>query len=189
MKNKLNLLANLALIIGIGLACSSGNQQEEANKMVAEANKKLEEARELATKTDARASKLFSAPIQSANQLADYKEKMKDEAKNISDDYDKVATMLKEVSKKFDDASHLNVTDKYKEYAKLKSDEFAKRAEAIGIHKGNTQAFVEITEPKQMVAKFDENNKKSGALMKEAEELGTKAKKMEEDNKDLFKQI
>lgn len=189
MKNKFSLLMVLALTIGIGLACGGGNQQAEANKIVEEANKKLEEAKELMTKTDARGAKLFSTPIKTVEQLNEYKEKMKGEAKSISEDYEKVSNMLKEISKKFDEASRLNVTEKYKEYAKIKSDEFAKRAEAIGIHKGNTQAFVEITEPKQMFAKFEENNKKSAGFMKEAEELGAKAKKMEEENKDLFKQV
>ena len=188
MKNKLNLLITLALIIGIGLACSGGNQQAEANKLVDEANKKLEEAKDLLAKTDARATKLFSEPLKTVQQLNDYKAKTKGEAKSIADDYEKVAGILKEVSKKFDDASRLNTTDKYKEYAKVKSDEFAKRAEAMNIHKGNAQAFAEITEPKEMFSKFTENNTKSAALMKEADELGAKAKKMEEDNKDLFKQ-
>lgn len=188
MKNKFNLLAVLAIVFGIGLACSGsiGNQQAEANKLVDEANKKLEEARSLMVKTDQRSQQLFGAKINTVAELNAYKDKMKGEAKEIADDYEKVSTMLKDVSKKFDDASRMNVSDKYKEYAKLKSDEFVKRAEGINIHKGNAQAFVEISEPKQMFAKFDENNKKSADLMKEADAMGEKAKKMEEENKDIF---
>lgn len=189
MKNKLNLLVILAFIIGIGLACSGGNQQEEANKIIDEANKKLEEAKALMAKTDARSTTLFSAQVQTVAQLNDYKVKMKDEAKSVADDYEKVSNMLKEVSKKFDDVSRMNLVDKYKEYAKFKADEFSKRSEAINIHKGNAQAFVEISEPKEMFSKFNENNKKSDALMKEADELGAKAKKIEEDNKDIFRKI
>lgn len=189
MKNKFNFFVILTLMISFGLACSGGNQQAEANKIVEEANKKIEESRELMTKTDVRAVKLFSANVQTTTQMAEYKAKMKDEAKSIADDFEKVVQMLKEVSKKFEDASKLNVVDKYKEYAKLKSDEFAKRAEAISAHKGNSQAFIDINDPKEMFGKFDENNKKSEGFMKEAEDLSAKAKKMEEENKDLFKQI
>ncbi|MBX7169990.1 MAG: hypothetical protein K1X72_03460 [Pyrinomonadaceae bacterium] len=189
MKNKLNLLVILALIIGIGLACGGGNQQEEANKVVDEANKKLEEAKELMAKTDARSTTLFSVPVQTVAQLNDYKAKMKGEAKSIADDYEKVSNMLKDVSKKFDDISRMNLVDKYKEYAKIKADEFAKRSEAINIHKGNAQAFVEISEPKEMFSKFNENNKKSDSLMKEADDLSSKAKKIEEENKDIFRKL
>jgi hypothetical protein len=188
MKNKLNLLIVLTLIIGIGLACSGGNQQAEANKLVDEANKQLEDAKSLMTKTEKRSEELFGADIKTVAQMTAYKEKMKGEAKEISDDYEKVSTMLKEISKKYDDASRLNVSDKYKEYSKIKSDEFAKRAEAINIHKGNAQAFVEIADAKQMTAKFDENNKKSQAIYKEADDLADKAKKIETENKDIFKE-
>ena len=102
-------------------------------------------------------------------------------------DYEKVADNLKDIAKQYDDISRLKVDDKYKEYAKLKSDEYAKRAEAVGVRKGNAQAFMEITDPKIMMSKFDENNAKSDKLFKDAEDMGAKAKKMEEDNKDLFK--
>lgn len=189
MKNKLNLLAILTLIIGIGLACSGsiGNQQSEANKLVDEANKKLEEARTLMTKTDERSQELFSANLQTVRDLNNYKSKMKNEAKEIADNYEKVAETLKDISKKYDEASRLNVSEKYKEYTKIKSEEFIKRAEAISIHKGNALAFVEISEPKQMVEKFEENNKKSAAMFKEAEEMSEKAKKIETENKEIFK--
>lgn len=189
MKNKLNLLIMLSLIIGIGLACSGsiGNQQADANKLVDEANKQLEEARTLMTKTDERSQELFGAKLNTVGELKAYKEKMKNEAKEITENYEKVAETLKEISKKYDEASRLNVSEKYKEYTKIKSEEFIKRAEAIKIHKGNAQAFVEISEPKQMFEKFEENNKKSAAMFKEAEEMSEKAKKIETENKEIFK--
>jgi hypothetical protein len=187
MQNKFNLAAVLLVVLTVGIACSGGNQQAEANKIIDEANKKLEDARALMVKTEERNQKLFGADVKTVGQLAAYKERMKDEAKSIADDYEKVASELKEISKKYDEVSRLNVSDKYKEYSKIKSDEFAKRAEAINIHKGNAQAFIEITEPKQMLAKFEENNKKSESIYKDADDLAAKAKKIEEENKDLFK--
>jgi hypothetical protein len=47
---------------------------------------------------------------------------------------------------------------------------------------------MEIDDPRTMMTKFDENNSKSDRLFKDAEDMGAKAKKMEEENKDLFKQ-
>ncbi len=188
MKNKFNLLIITALLLSGGLACSGGgDQQGEANKLVDEANKQLEDAKTLMEKAEAHSQKLFGVDIKTVGELAAYKEKMKGEAKDLADDYEKVSEILKDVSKKYDDASRLNVGEKYKEYAKIKSDEFAKRAESVGIHKGNALAFAEVSNPKDMTNRFNENNKKSQKLMDEAGELGDKAKKIEDENKEIFK--
>ncbi len=186
--NTLNTLLMLATAFVLIIGCSGGNQQAEANKIVDTANKKLDETKELYSKTEARNSTLFSANIQTVQQLFSYKAKMGGEAKSIVADYEKVAENLKDIAKQYDEISRLKVDDKYKEYAKLKSDEFAKRAEAVGVRKGNALAFAEIDNPKTMTEKFGENNTKSDKLFKDAEDIAGKAKKIEEDNKEIFKQ-
>lgn len=188
--NKLNILIVLIITVFIALACSgSSNQQAEANKIVAEANKKLEEARSLMVKTDARNKALFGADIQTNSQLQAYQQKMGSEAKEIISDYEKVAEVLKDISKKYDDVSRMNVSEKYKEYTKIKSEEFALRSDAVATAKGNAQAFTDIDDPKTMLSKFKENNEKSAKLFKDADELGAKAKKIEDENKDIFKEV
>ena len=189
-QNKINAIFIAVIALAIGLACSgsAGNQQAEANKIVDQANKKLDDAKTLYEKTETRNTALFSQNIQTLQQLFAYKAKMGGEAKSIVGDYEKVVEMLKDVSKQYDDISRMNLNEKYKDYAKLKSDEFAKRAEAVDIRKGNAQAFTEIDDPRTMTAKFDENNAKSDRLFKDAEDMGAKAKKMEDENKDIFKQ-
>jgi hypothetical protein len=188
-KNKLNAILAIVITTFVALACSGGNEQAEANKIVAEANKKLEEAKTLMDKTGTRNKTLFSANIQTNAQLQAYKDRMSGEAKEIVADFEKVSESLKDISKKYDDVSRMKVSDKYKEYTKIKSEEFAKRAEAVSVSKGNAQAFAEIDDAKTMLAKFNENNEKSGKLFKEADELAAKAKKIEEENQDLFKEV
>ncbi len=189
-QNKLNVIFILIISIALGLACSgSEDQTVEANKVVDLANQKLEEAKDLYAKTELRNANLFSANVQTVQQLQAYKASKSNEAKSIVGDYEKVAEMLKDVSKQYDDISRMNLNEKYKDYAKLKSDEFAKRTEAVTIRKGNAQAFMDIDDPRTMTGKFDENNSKSDRLFKDAEDMGERAKKMEEENKDLFKQV
>ncbi len=188
MKNKFNAALIITITVLIALGCSGSNQQTEANKIVDAANKKLDDTKELYSKTEARNSTLFGANIQTVPQLRYYQSKMTGEAKLIVSDYEKVADNLKDIARQYDDISRLNVADKYKEYAKLKSDEFAKRSEAVGIRKGNAQAFAEIDDPRILIKKFAENNDKSDKLFKDAEDIASKAKKIEDDNKDLFKQ-
>ncbi len=190
-RNKLNAIFIAVIALALGLACSGGSggsQQTEANKLVDQTNAKLEEAKTLMAKTEARNTALFSANIQTVQQLQIYKMRMSDEAKEVVGDYEKVSEMLKDVSRQYDNISRMDLDAKYKDYAKLKSDEFAKRADAVNIRKGNAQAFMEIDDPKTMTAKFDENNSKSDRLFKDAEDMGVKAKKIEEENKDLFRQ-
>jgi hypothetical protein len=187
-QNKLNAIFIALVAIIIGLACSGTEQTADANKVVGEANKKLDEAKELYARTETRNTNLFNAQVKTISQLQYYKASKSSEAKSIVSDYEKVSEMLKDVSRQYDDISRMNLSEKYKDYAKLKSDEYAKRAEAVGIRKGNAQAFMEIDDPRTMMTKFDENNSKSDRLFKDAEEMGAKAKKMEEENKDIFKQ-
>ena len=99
--------------------------------------------------------------VQNDRQLQSYKFLKSDEAKSIVADYERTSEMLKDISKQYDDISRMNLNEKYKDYAKLKSDEFVKRAEAVNIRKGNAQAFAEIDDAKTMLAKFAENNTKS----------------------------
>src|SRR5262249_10239582 len=131
---------------------------------------------------------LFSAKIRTRQELDDYKAQKSSEAKSIVGDYEKLAGMLKDISRQYDDVSRMNLDEKYKDYARLKSDEFTKRAEAIAVRKGNAQAFAEIDNPDTMLAKFDENNSKSDRLFKDAEDIASKAKKMEDENKEIFRQ-
>jgi len=190
LNNKLNTLVILfaAFTFVIGCSCSGGKQQAEANKIVDSGNKKLEETKDAISEVEARDTSLFSANIQTVNQLRGYKVIASTEAKSIVAEYERITDSLKDIAKQYDEISRLNVDEKYKEYAKLKSDEFAKRAEAVGVRKGNAQAFAEIDDPRILLAKFDENNTKSDRLFKDAEDIAGKAKKIEENNKEIFKQ-
>jgi hypothetical protein len=187
-QNKLNAIFIVIVAIAIGLACSGEKQTVEANKRVDEANKKLDEAKDLYGKTETRNKNLFSVNVRTVAQLQYYKANKSSEAKSIVGDYEKVSEMLKDISRQYDDISRMDLDEKYKDYAKLKSDEYAKRAEAVNVRKGNAQAFAEIDDPDTMLTKFDENNAKSDRLFKDAEDIGAKAKKIEEENKDIFKQ-
>jgi hypothetical protein len=187
-QNKLNAIFTIIVMLAVGLACGGAAQTEEANRIVDRANKKLDAAKELYAATETRNTKLFDVNVKTLPQLQYYKASKRDEAKSIVADYEKVSEMLKDVAREYDDISRMNLSEKYRDYARLKSDEYAKRAEAVAIRKGNAEAFLEIDDPRTMMTKFDENNAKSDRLFKDAEDIGAKAKKMEEEHKDLFRE-
>ena len=187
-QNKFNAICIIIVAAFLALACSGAAQNEEAKKTVDQANKKLDEAKQLYAAAETRNTKLFDVNINTIAQLQDYKANKSGEAKSIVADYEKVSAMLKDVSRQYDDISRMNLSEKYKDYAKLKSDEYAIRAEAVAVRKGNAQAFLEIDDPSAMMTKFDENNSKSDRLFKDAEDTAAKARKIEEENKDLFRE-
>ena len=168
---------------------------DEARNIAAEADLEAQNGikaqkviKDLYEKTEKRNKELFSVNVQNDRQLQAYKFLKSDEAKSIVAEYERASEMLKDISKQYDDISRMNLNEKYKDYAKLKSDEFVKRAEAVNIRKGNAQAFAEIDDAKTMLAKFDENNTKSDKLFKDAEDIATKAKKIEDENKEIFRE-
>ncbi len=91
--------------------------------------------------TEACNKELFSANVRTVQQLQYCKANKSSEAKSIVSDYEKTSEMLNDISKQYDDFSRMELSEKYKDYAKLKSDEFAERAEAVNIHKCNVQAW------------------------------------------------
>jgi len=175
----------IAVFIGNALACGI-NQQAEANKLFGEANQLIVKTNILITKTEEKNQKLFDADVQTVEELAAYKIKMKDEAQGIIENYTRISEMLKEIATKFDQTAKMNVPEIYKEYAATKSAEFAKRAEAFTVRKGNAQVFIETDLPKQMTDKFDENNSRFEKLIKEAAEFGEAATHIENENRDIF---
>ena len=189
MKNyghKINLLLALTVLLTIALACG-GNQVEDANKLVADANKSIDEAKELITTTEVKNTKLFSERIDTFAEFTIYRNKSANDAKTLIEDFGKISDKLTDASKKFGEAGKLKVADKFKEYLDLKSKEFAKRAEAVSNRKGNPQAFLDSTNPNDLPKIFDANNTKSKSILDEAEEISKKADKIKEENKEIFK--
>ena len=184
--HKLNLLLALTVLLTIALACG-GNQVEDANKLVADANKSIDEAKELIATTEVKNTKLFSERIDTVAEFTIYRNKSANDAKTLIEDFGKISDKLTDASKKFGEAGKLKVADKFKEYLDLKSKEFAKRAEAVSNRKGNPQAFLDSTNPNDLPKIFDANNTKSKSILDEAEEIGKKADKIKDENKEIFK--
>lgn len=185
-QNSINIALSILLLAVAALACG-GYQTAEADKLVDDANKSVDAAKEMVIKTEARNTKLFSVDIKTVAQLQYYKAQMKDEAQDIAADFAKAAELATEAGKKFSAAAKLNLPDKYKEYLDLKAQEFARRAEALNVRKGNAQAFVDYTDIAVMNKRFNENNSKSEKLYGDADELAKKAEKLHDDNKEIFK--
>jgi hypothetical protein len=170
----------IAVLWACGSTGTSSGDLDKANKLVDEGNaavdsvkKVFEEAdskKELMMHTDRR--RVAEARVHAAEAIAAY---------------DKAAEKCKEAASKFDEASRLQVSDKFKQYLILKTKEFNKRAELMEAGKGTPQALIESTNWSSFANRANSNQTKIDSLLKEAQDLGAQADKIQKENPDIFK--
>ena len=183
-KNKLNLLISLLLITALVLACNS-YETEKANKLVDEANKSITEGNDAFKDANEKSDKMIDAEasITSESQV----EGVKGQAKDVVAAYEKASKGYSTASSKFDEASKLNVQEKFKEYLQTKSQAMKKLSEMCDAAKGIGQAMIDSKKREEFREKVKSANEKVDQINKEAKDLESKANKIMEENKDMFK--
>ena len=179
-KNLSSFLALLILIAAV-LACSSGgNETDKANKLVNEGNAAVNEAKGHITEAEQMKEKMLKTDV---SQMAEARSTAKDAVAA----YQKAEDKCKEAAAKYDEASRLKLSDKFKEYLALKVKEYNKRVELIETAKSLPQALIDSESREGWIKKANDVNDKVSRLSKEADDLGAQASKLEKDNPDIFK--
>lgn len=179
-------LMMLVGLIGLSAACDGG-QTEEANKMINEANALIDKTKATNDKADSLLNDLMGANMTKAEDIEQYKSDNKakfDEAVSLFEQSEK---NISEAAGKFEQASKMQLDDKFKEYVTLKAQAFKKRAESYKATAGYIKTFIaekDTTKADQLTA---DSNKKSADLIKEANDLDAKAEKIVKDNPSSFK--
>src|SRR2546423_3198092 len=173
----------LFLLVAAVLACKSGattNETDKANKFVDDGNAAVQDAKKFVADAESKKSQMMQADVRRVAQA-------RVTAGEAIADYDKAAAKCKEAAQKYDEASRLQINDKFKQYLILKVKEFNKRAEIVETAKGTPQALIESTNRSSFIIRANSNNAKVDQLNKEAEGLGSQADKLQKDNPDIFK--
>jgi hypothetical protein len=177
-----SLTALVLLVLAI-LACkntSTSNETDKANKLVDEGNAAVQDAKKAVSDAEAKKDQMMKTDIR---RLAEARIR----AAEAIAAYDKAAEKCKAAAAKYDEASRLQISDKFKQYLMLKVKEYNKRAEMVEAAKGTPQALIESTNRSSFVIRANSNNSKVDQLYKEAEDIGVQAEKLQKDNPDLFK--
>jgi hypothetical protein len=177
-----SLTALVLLVLAI-LACkntSTSNETDKANKLVDEGNAAVQDAKKAVSDAEAKKDQMMKTDIR---RLAEARIR----AAEAIAAYDKAAEKCKAAAAKYDEASRLQISDKFKQYLMLKVKEYNKRAEMVEAAKGTPQALIESTNRSSFVIRANSNNSKVDQLYKEAEDIGAQAEKLQKDNPDLFK--
>ncbi len=186
MKIKINgqsqstMFMALLLLVTAVLACSSGDETEKANKLGDEGNAAVAEGKKFFQDADEKKQKMLETNV---SQLAEARTL----AKEAIAAYDKAEDKCKEAAKKYDEASKLKISDKFKEYLGIKFKEYNKRAELVEAAKGTPQALIDSESRSSFITRAKANNEKTAALAKDADDLAGQAKKLEADNPNMFK--
>jgi hypothetical protein len=170
----------LLILVAAVLACSSGNETEQANKLGDEGNAAVAEGKKYFQDAEDKKQKMLQTNV---SQLAEARTL----AKEAIAAYDKAEEKCKEAAKKYDEASKLKISDKFKEYLGIKVKEYNKRAELVEASKGTPQALIDSESRTSFISRTQANNEKVAQIGKEAEDLAGQAKKLEADNPDMFK--
>jgi len=173
------VLAGL-LLLGVVLACSSGDETEKANKLVNEGNAAIEEGKKYVADGEDKKNQMLQMPVA---QLADARTLAKEAIRA----YDQGEQKAKVAAGKFDEASKLKINDKFKEYLSLKVKEFNKRADLVEALKGAPQALIDSENRASFISHANEANQKAEQLAKEADDLQAQADKIQKDNPDSIK--
>ena len=173
-------LMALFMLVAAVLACSSGMETEKANKLGDEGNAAVEEGKKFFVDAEAKKDAMLQTNVR---QLAEARTLAK-EAISL---YDKAEDKCKEAAKKYDEASKLKISDKFKEYLVIKVKEYNKRAELCEASKGTPQALIDSESRSSFVSRANVNNGRVAQLLKDADEIAGQAKKLEADNPDMFK--
>lgn len=181
-RNSDSLLA-VFLLMAVVLACSTGNNTSEvakANQLVNEGNAAVDQAKKFVVDAEEKKSAMLQMNVR---RIA--------EARVIAAEaiaaYDKAAEKCKEAAQKYDEASRLKISEKFKEYLILKVKEYNKRAEMVQVAKDTPQALIESTNRSSFVIRVNSNNEKVTQLNKEADELQSQADKLQKESPADFK--
>jgi hypothetical protein len=174
-------MASLLLVAAVlGCRGSIGLETDKANKLVEEGNAAIQEGKKFVADAEEKKDKMLHTKV---SQLAEARTL----AKEAVAAYDKAEDKCKAAAKKYDEASKLRISDKFKEYLALKVKEYNKRAEVMETAKATPQALLDSESQKSFITRAKANNEKLDALTREAEELAAESDKLQKDNPNIFK--
>jgi len=174
----------LALALGFATACKI-YETDKANKLVDAANTSIKDAND---KTQSGTSKLVEMEAAVPNmEDEETLTKWRNEAKAIIADLEKARDGYTDAGNKFLEASKLKLQDKFKEYLDAKGQEMKKRGEMSAALIPEPQSLINGS-AEEFKAKATEVETKYQDLKKQADDLESKANKIYEENKSLFKQ-
>jgi ATP-dependent exoDNAse (exonuclease V) beta subunit len=180
-------LLSISIVAAVALfAIACNGQLGEANRLVDEANVAIKKSNESSGKTTGLIKELFG-DLSKVEDLDEYKTTNKAKMDELLKLLEASEKDLSDAGGKFEAASKLDVTPKFKEYLALKGQEIKKRSEHDKATTDFVKAFQAESETEKINTLLGDYNKKSGDINREADDLMKKADQIVKDNPNEFK--
>jgi uncharacterized coiled-coil DUF342 family protein len=177
--------SRLLTLFILALLATSCGELNKANKLVEGGNAAAKEGEKFAEEALAKIDELKG----NLNDFPSNREQLTATAQEIFNSLDQSTAKLREASAKFGEASTAKIEQPLKDYLSLKSQEFSKHAEHMEALKEipNDILDTSITDRDALDAKFAQLKERLEQLHKDWTDLGARAEKIKEENKDKFK--
>jgi len=176
----------IMMLLIFGLKACDNAQIDEANKLVDEANVITEKKKELLAKSNELFIELLGDNLTKVEDIKAYKEKNKskfDELINLTGQIERLGA---ESTDKYEQASKLKVSEKYKEYLGIKIQEIKKRTDAHKLVVPFIKEFLQTNDVDKINKLIDDFDKQNTDVTKEIDELSEKAEQFAKDNPKVF---
>jgi len=172
----------LTFLIGLSLACGLGEQTDEANKFVVEANVIIEKNNALIDKSNRLFTELLGDNLTKVEDMKGYKEKNKSKFDEVISLTGQIEKSSAEAIDKFEQASKLKLSEKYKEYLDIKIQEMKKRTEAHKLVVPFVEEFLQTNDMDKINKLIEDFNEQNIVIDKEVNNLSEKVEQIKKDN-------
>jgi hypothetical protein len=175
-----------ALCALMGLACLliSCSEMDKAKRLVEDGNAAVKESEKYAVEADAKLKELDRR----REEFPGNREQLGVVSKEAIELLDKASAKLREAALSYAAASQSKIDDKLREYLSLKSQEFSKHVAHLEAAREIPKSVMDasVTDFSLLNERRIEINDQIEKLKKEWEDLATRAKKIQEENKEKF---
>lgn len=183
-----NIWVVLLLLGCVCLACggsggqATGDPSAEANKLVDEANALNTKSDEHGTRSNALFSELLGESWIKAKDTAAYQKANRSKFDEVVSEKQQELALMTEAAKKLEQASQLDVDDKFKEYLGLLVQSTRKQIEVGQLQIATAKSFLQAKDVAAINKLIVDHNTSAAQLRKESEDLSAKADQVSKDN-------
>ena len=187
MSNKMKprkKLFTLSALLALACFLISCGEMNRAKRLVEDGNEAVKESEKYAVEADAKLKELDRR----REEFPGNREELGVICKEAIELLDKASGKLREAALNYETASQAKIDDKLREYLSLKSQEFKKHVEHLDAAREIPQSVMDnaVTDFSLLNERRYDINNNIEKLKKEWEDLATRAKKIQEENKEKF---
>jgi hypothetical protein len=182
--NPLKKLSTFFVLLIVACFLVSCSEMSRAKKLVEDGNDAVKESEKYAVEADAKLKELDRR----REEFPGRREELGVIAKEAIELLNQSAAKLREAAAHYEAASQAKIDDKLKEYLSLKSQEFTKHVEHLEAAREIPKSMMDatVTDFSLLNERRIEINDRIEKLKKEWEDLATRAKKIQAENKEKF---